>query len=134
MMLANAAIVIPIALVLAGLSGTIMSAYGQGFAEGQRAMIITVFTAVVFTIMAPVGQVIAASGRMWTGMWMNLGWAIILILSSWLLVDMGAEGLASARLIAYCVHGLWTFAFAYRCLHDPARSLEAQKNAEARPA
>jgi len=59
-----------------------------------------------------------ASGRMWMGFVMNLGWAICFIGATRLLVYRGALGLAEARLAAYVIHGVWTGLFAWRLLRE----------------
>jgi hypothetical protein len=49
---------------------------------------------------------------MWLGAMMNAGWALTFLGSAAALIHHGALGVASARVIAYTVHGLWTFGFA----------------------
>jgi len=107
-----ALVVIPMALVLSLLSPLIMKGYGETFVTGYWVLVISVATAALLAVMTPVGQLIAASGRMWTGFFMNTGWGLVLLLGSYLMVRWGAEGLAGARLIAYTVHAIWTFRFA----------------------
>jgi O-antigen/teichoic acid export membrane protein len=88
-----------------------MQGYGSSFVSGYRTLCISVVTAALLAIMTPVGQYIAASGRMWTGLMMNSGWGMCMIGASWLMVKWGAEGLAGARLIAYLAHSLWVFSY-----------------------
>ncbi len=109
----NAVILIPIFIVCSFLSPFIMQMYGEDFKSAWPTLIIILFTAGLLGIQMPVGHVIAASGRMWTGFIMNIGWGGAFILISWLLVNRGALGLASARAGAYIIHAIWTFAFAY---------------------
>lgn len=43
---------------------------------------------------------------------MNLVYAMAVVGASWLLLEWAAFGLASARLLAYAVHAVWTFSYA----------------------
>jgi O-antigen/teichoic acid export membrane protein len=90
----------------------IMRVYGADYRDAWPTLIAVVWTAAVLGVLAPVGDVIAASGRMWLGLVMNAGWAAIYIISTLLLVRWGSLGLASSRLIAYTFHAIWTLVFA----------------------
>jgi hypothetical protein len=50
---------------------------------------------------------------MWLGFVTNLAWAAVLIVATFFLVRWGSFGFASARLIAYFLHSIWSFALAY---------------------
>ena len=52
------------------------------------------------------------------GALMNFGWAVVLLMSAWIFINQGwgAYGLATAYLIAYAFHALWTFGFAFKIL------------------
>lgn len=113
MMRLNAVIVLPIALGLSLLSPLIMRMYGSGYSYAWSTLIAVVWTAAIMGIINPVGDVIAASGRMWLGLLMNSGWAAVYLASTLLLVRFGSLGLASSRLLAYIAHAIWTVAFAY---------------------
>ncbi|AMN46923.1 hypothetical protein ACG33_07400 [Steroidobacter denitrificans] len=115
-MLANAAIVAPFAVALGVGAPFIMKLYGDSFAAEWPVLAVTVVTASLVAIQMPVGSILAASGRMWLGAVMNLGWAAVYVTGSWLLLDNGAMGIAAALLGAYIIHALWTFAFAARQL------------------
>jgi O-antigen/teichoic acid export membrane protein len=108
----NTAVVLPLVAVGCLVSPLIMASYGSGFREGWPVLVAVLVTAGFVAVQTPVGQIIAASGRMWLGSVMNLGWAVCFVALTWLLLSWGAVGLASARLAAYVVHALWTFAFA----------------------
>ena len=90
----------------------IMNFYGKGFESGGSTLIVVLLTAGLLAIQIPVGNVIFASGKMWLGFIINLGWGFVFITGTWLLIRFGSLGLASARLIAYIVHAVWTFWFA----------------------
>jgi len=112
----NAFVVIPIAVVGSLASPYIMRLYGEGFASAWPTLVLVLLTAALFAILTPVGNIIAASNRMWMGLVMNFGWAVVFITSTFALASYGARGLAGARLIAYLVHAIWTFGFAYKVL------------------
>ena len=117
----NAVVVMP--LVLLGCLGShyIMSIYGSGFAQRPAVAMVAMLTAAVLAIQMPMGQMTAASGRMWTEICMNLGWAILFCGGTWLLLSHGALGLMSARLGAYVLHTLWTALFAVWLLRKRQR-------------
>jgi O-antigen/teichoic acid export membrane protein len=107
----NLMVVAPLALAGIAASQQIMTLYGGGFVDGWPTLIVVVLTAALLAVQVPAAQVIAASGRMWTGFLMNLGWALSFIGWTLLLIDRGSFGLASARGLAYGIHALWTFGF-----------------------
>lgn len=109
---ANLLIVAPLVLVASVASPYIMTLYGDAFAEGWSTLVIVLLTAGLLAVQTPVGQIIAASSRMWMGFAMNAAWALTFLVGTLLLVDFGSLGLASARGIAYVIHATWTFGFA----------------------
>lgn len=122
--LANSAIAIPIALLIASFGDRIMALYGPQFSGGNSVLVLVMGGALLLALESPAGNIIAASGRMWAGMLMNLGWAAVLIISARIFVSKGwgAAGLAAAYATAYAVHGIWTVAFLLKILRqDPGR-------------
>ena len=117
----NALIATPLIVLGTVASPWIMAAYGPGFREAWPTLIIVLVTGGLLAVQTPVGQILAASGRMWLGAIMNFGWALTFLAGTWALLGWGASGLALARLAAYVVHALWTFAFAAYTL-KPGRS------------
>lgn len=113
----NALLVLPIVLSISVASPYIMGLYGESFRGGWPVLIIVLLTAGMTTIQSPVGQIITASGKMWIGCAMNMGWAAVFVLGTVLLVGNGALGLAVARAIAYAVHAVWVFSFARHILN-----------------
>jgi O-antigen/teichoic acid export membrane protein len=105
-------VVLPLVLCGAIASPYVMAWYGPAFREAWPTLIVILVTAGLLAVLNPVGQVIAALGRMWAGTLMNLGWAASFLLLTFLLVPWGALGLAWARLTAYLLHAVWTLAFA----------------------
>ena len=118
----NLFITAPLVVFASIASPYIMSLYGEGFGDGWPTLIVVLSTAGILTIQMPVGQIIAASGRMWIGFVMNAGWAMVFIISTLLLIDHGSLGLASARMISYIIHAIWTLGFAFLLLRKGYRN------------
>lgn len=109
----NGASVLPLVMVGCLISPFIMQLYGETFSEAWPTLVIVLLTAGLLSIQTPVGNIIAASGRMWLGFIMNAGWGLLFISITWTLLNWGAIGLAIARGGAYVIHAIWTFWFAY---------------------
>ncbi len=103
----------PAVLMLVMASPYIMGLYGDGFRDHWPVLAVTLATGFLFVLQAPVGSFIVASGRMWVAFLMNLGCMLTLLGLTFLLIDWGAMGLASARLLAYVVHSIWVFGFVF---------------------
>lgn len=102
------AIAFPLTVLVVTLGKPLAALFGKQFLNA--ASIITILMVAVFLniVNSAVGTALASSGRMWTGMVMNLGWAMILIISSLFLIPhFGGCGLAMAYLLAYFIHTLW---------------------------
>ncbi|MGH9432621.1 MAG: oligosaccharide flippase family protein [Terriglobia bacterium] len=110
----NALTVLP--LIVAGciLSPYIMSSYGRGFESAWPTLIVVLVTAGLLSFELTVGQLIAASGRMWLGFSANIGWGLVFLVTVPVLLKLGwgAFGLASARLLAYSAHAIFCGAYA----------------------
>ncbi|MFZ2405405.1 MAG: oligosaccharide flippase family protein, partial [Methylobacter sp.] len=119
-MKANALIVMPFVLIACIISPCIMGFYGPDFRDGWPTLVIVLLTAGLVSVQVPVGQIIAATGQMWVGFSMNMGWAIVFIMTTLLLVDKGSLGLAAARGVGYIFHATWTFGFAIWLIHKEA--------------
>ena len=117
----NVLFVLPFVLLASIASPFIMSLYGESFRSGWPTLIVVLLTAGLLAAQIPVGQIIAASGKMWIGFAMNSGWALTFIVSTLLLIDFGSLGLATARAISYIVHATWTFGFAVWYLRKGAK-------------
>ncbi len=103
---------LPISFGLAILSSGVMSMYGPAFASGSSVLVVVAITVTVIAGQLPIGQLIAAAGRMWLGAALNVAWACVFLVTAAVLVGSGhgALGLAAAYLIAYTVHTVWTAA------------------------
>ncbi len=109
----NAAIIIPCVLVLSLLAPYVMRIYGRDYKDAWPTLIVLLITSGIYALLTPVGEIIAAAGRMWLGFATNLAWAAVLIVATVFLVRWGSVGFASARMIAYFLHATWSFALAY---------------------
>jgi O-antigen/teichoic acid export membrane protein len=123
--LASLAVATPIALF----APWIMSSYGPGFREGTWVLITLCTTAVGFAAFWSVSQSLLSRGQVLTMFYINLGWAVILLTSEWLLRAYGAKGLALAYLLAetgrvtaamICANGTWSGALSDSPDHDSA--------------
>lgn len=112
----NILLLLPLILITSVVSPYIMGLYGEGFRNGWPTLVVVLLMTGFISVQTPVGQIIAASGKMWIGFFMNLGWAIVFILGSLLLVHKGSFGLATARALAYIFHSIWVISFAYYLL------------------
>jgi O-antigen/teichoic acid export membrane protein len=109
----NAMVVLPLVAVGCLFSRYIMMSYGKGFASAWPTLIAVLITAGLLSFELPVGQLIAASGRMWLGFSSNIGWGVVFLVATPLLLNWrwGAFGLASARFLAYSAHTLFCVAY-----------------------
>lgn len=110
-------ILIP-AIVCSALSSVIMGFYGPAFSSGWTVLVVCLLTACIVAVQTPVGVVLMASGRLWTGFLMNAGWAVAFIGAAMLFSPWGALGLGAARLSAYLLHTVWVGAYAWHILRE----------------
>jgi len=120
-MAASLALAVPVATVLIFGRRVIMGLYGPGFASYSPVLTIVATTFLLQALQMPIGQLITASGRMWLGAGLNLGWSLAFIAATWLLVGrgMGAVGLALGYVLSYLLHSAWTGWFGLRLLRGP---------------
>ncbi len=112
----NAVLVLPVIATTALASDCLMALFGRQFTGGEGTLVVAVTTAGLLAVQSPVGSLITASGRMWVGLLMNLGWAIAFVGATLWLVHRGAMGVALARLAAYGLHFVWTSVYALAIL------------------
>jgi len=125
MMKLNGLIVVPVALCLSIFSPWVMRMYGADYGHAWLTLVAAVWTAAIMGIITPVGDVIAASGRMWLGLIANSAWAMVFVVSTLSLVHRGSLGLASSRLIAYIAHAVWTVILAQMIIRSqPGQHVE----------
>lgn len=111
LMLVTSIIVIPMVIVLGMFSPSIMRNYGESFEKGWGVLIMSMAAAAAQAVTVPCWSTIMASGRMWVCFVMNIGWSVLLLMGSVCLINYGAMGVASARFVAFLVHGCWIYAY-----------------------
>jgi len=110
----NALLVLPLVLIASIASPYIMGLYGDGFRSGWPTLVVVLLTTGMHAVQSPIGQIIAASGKMWIGFLMNSGWAIIYLTCTYCMVHWGALGLATAKTTAYlCLLTMTYLAFTH---------------------
>lgn len=119
---ANALLVLPLVLLASIASPYIMGLYGEGFRSGWPTLVVVLLTTGLLAVQTPIGQIIAASGKMWIGFAMNMGWAIIFVLGTLLLVNKGSLGLATARAVGYVFLATLVYGYAMRLLRTKAHT------------
>jgi O-antigen/teichoic acid export membrane protein len=105
----NGGIALIVAIVISSISPWILGSYGTGFEQGYMVLVYLAFSAVLVSINNVVGQIITSKGKMWTGLFFNVLWALAMVLFSWYFImrGLGAEGLAIAYLLSYGLHSVW---------------------------
>ncbi len=111
---ANAMVAFPIAIVISLLSGRIMQIYGVAQSDAGFALSLMVIASAVSAVCAVVGQVMVARGKIWQGWMMNVGWATFYVGLAYMLLNLGAVGVASSLLVAYIAHGAWIAAWMWK--------------------
>jgi O-antigen/teichoic acid export membrane protein len=92
----------------------VLRLYGPSYPAHWLVFALMVTAACVVSMLSPVGHALTATGRMWLGSAMNLGWSISYLSLAYLLVAVlakGALGLAMARLLAYGLHAVWALVY-----------------------
>lgn len=115
-MTSNAIVTVPFAIVIGLASPYIMNLYGANYSNAYLPLVIATTAAALMAIQSPIGNLLAASSRMWLGAFMNFGWSIVYAGVAYLLLDMGATGVAIALLTAYIAHTVWVGWFAVKTL------------------
>lgn len=100
-----------VAIPISAAAYWIMSAYGPGFAEHWPALVAMCVVAVLQAANGVVAQALVSTGRMWWGFALNAVWAVELLAATWLLLPLGATGLALAHLVSYLLHTLQVGAY-----------------------
>lgn len=109
----NLIISLLMAIIVSLFSSMIMSFYGEGFEEGNVVLTVLAISAVFISINNVIGQAIASKGKMWIGFLFNSIWGIILLLCSYIFINLGygAKGLAYSFLIAYLAHTIFQVSY-----------------------
>lgn len=105
-------IALPMTVTVIILGKYLAGIYGKQFVGIESIIVVLMLAVFLNVVNSTVGTALAAAGRMWTGAFMNLGWGIVLILSSLILVPhLGGQGLAIAYLLAYLFHSIWVMSY-----------------------
>jgi O-antigen/teichoic acid export membrane protein len=111
--------VLPIVAAGCLASPYIMAAYSKEFSGHPHLLVMVLVTAGLLAVQMPVGQLLTATGRLWTMASINLAWAVSFFVLTYVLLPWGALGLATARALAYLACGLWTVALTLRVVGRP---------------
>jgi O-antigen/teichoic acid export membrane protein len=98
-----AVVVVPVALGIVLASSELMELYGEAFATEGSALAVIAIAAAFSSLCVPVGQAIAAEGRMWLSLAANLLWATVFLVGATMALDTGAYGVGLALLVAYVI-------------------------------
>jgi O-antigen/teichoic acid export membrane protein len=90
-----------VALPIGLLAGTIMKMYGRQFETGDRVLVLLAVLAVIMAATSAIWHTLMGWGAVWLTFAVSIIWAAAMILFTWLLRGMGAEGLAWSSLIAH---------------------------------
>lgn len=115
----NALIGFSFVLFFVVLSPVIVFFYGEKYSNALFPMILMFITTGFIAINNVIGQAIASQGKMWLGFYVNLLWAIVLGLCSYIFVvsfSLGAVGICIAYLISYVFHTFVQFLYIKRFL------------------
>lgn len=105
-------VALPLTIIVVTMEDPLAALFGKQF-QGSAPIISMLMIATFLSVVnGAVGAALAGSGRMWTGTFMNLGWAAVLVIASLTLVPhFGGFGLALAYLLAYLLHTIWVMAY-----------------------
>jgi O-antigen/teichoic acid export membrane protein len=105
-------IALPLTVTTIVLGEQLAALFGSQF-SGAESMISLLMIATFLNLLAtPVGTALAGAGKMWTGVLMNCGWGLVLIVvGAYLVPRNGGAGLAAAYVVAYLMHVVWVMAY-----------------------
>lgn len=104
----------------------ILRIYGPTYPASWLVFTVMVSAACLVSLLSPVGHALTATGRLWLGSAMNLGWSVAYVSLAYLLVGVygrGALGLALARLLAYGLHAIWSLVYLRGVLRQGSNGL-----------
>jgi O-antigen/teichoic acid export membrane protein len=124
---ANLAVAVPLALMAACASETIMSFYGKSFSGGWPTLVAVLIGGCLTAVQAPIEGIIDASGQMWLKVGITAIRCIVFVSTTMALVYLGAFGVAMSAVVSYIVHVAIVLAIASRLLRgqDPATPIAA---------
>lgn len=101
-------LIIAVPLIL--LSKYILALYGKDYNNPQL-FIVLISSTLISSFCSVIGLALASKGKMWTGFFFNLFWAVCFILFTIYFINQGygATGLAYAISLSYLIHGATQF-------------------------
>ena len=103
---------LPLTITVICFGKPLAALFGKEFSASAPVMVMLMAASFLMIVNGTVGTALAGSGRMWSGTVLNLGWAAALITGAYLMIpSMGALGLATAYLLAYLLHTVWTMVY-----------------------
>jgi len=118
---ANGALAIVAASVVALLATPLMALYGDEFQAGTTAVVLLAGAAAPAAVAGAIGVALAAAGMMWHALALNATWAVVLLGSAWVMASGGATGLAWANVVAYVAHAALAVAVWRHCERRSSR-------------
>jgi O-antigen/teichoic acid export membrane protein len=97
----NTGIAAVLALLVIILADSIMSIYGPEFASANRLLVLLAILAVVMSATGSIWNTLMGWGCVWSPFVVSLVWSAAMIAGTWLLRDLGSEGLAWSSLAAH---------------------------------
>ncbi|MBI5204618.1 MAG: oligosaccharide flippase family protein [Nitrospirae bacterium] len=108
-------VALPITVIIISLGVPAAALFGKQYLDAAPIITILMISVFLHIINLSVASAIAGSGRIWIGTLMNLGWAVVMIISSLIFIPrLGGQGLAISYALSYTVHGICTMAYAER--------------------
>jgi O-antigen/teichoic acid export membrane protein len=105
-------VALPLTVLVVTMGKPLAALFGKQFQGTAPIIAVLMITAFLNVLNSAVGSALTGAGRMWTGMLMNLGWAIVLIVASLVFVpSLGGLGLAVAYLLSYLLHTVWVMMY-----------------------
>ncbi len=105
-------VALPLTVLAITLNKPLAMLFGKQFIGAEKMISFLMIACFLSIVNGAVGSALAGSGRMWTGTTMNVGWSIVMIVSSVLLIPgHGGLGLAAAYFIAYLLHTIWVMVY-----------------------
>lgn len=104
---------VPLFLVLCACSPLIMAAYGSEFKGAWLCFCILQAVVLVQVLQSPVVKFMEASGDLWLLFFFNIAHGLVMLVSTYHLISLGAKGLALGLLVAIVFHSMCLGAYAF---------------------
>lgn len=91
------------------LAGPLLNLYGEGYDVGKTAFRIMMVVSFVIVTQAQLGSIFETLKKMWVGLFLNVIWGSVLLITFSQLTSEGSLGYAIAYLIAYGLHVILSY-------------------------